>query len=113
MVKKRVVKRRSKPVLKKKASRKVKRVNSKVSYKKSKPVRRVQVRKTNIKFLKVIQSLFLFILICLISLLLRSASRNLLTFNLFSLLAILSGFISLAFFIVLLVLLFSRLIRRR
>ena len=88
---------------------KKKRVKRKISKSKSKKLDDSNIRKINL----VIKNLILFGVLSLLSLMLYSVSNDEVYQSLFSLISIVLGFVSIAFFIVLMVFLVLRLMKRR
>jgi len=101
MVKKRVVKKKSAVKTKKKVVRK-KRGSTKSK----------QIKSNKQKINLVLKNLVLFVILFLASFLLYSVSSNELLINLFSLLAIVLGFVAGAFLIILLVFFFMKLMKK-
>lgn len=90
----------------------VKKVTKKkpVKKSKSKPQRRVIFNKKKINL--ILKNLVLFVIISLVSFVLYSVSNNEMFRNLFSLLAIIFGCVTVAFLIVFLVFLFSKMMKK-
>jgi polyferredoxin len=91
--------------------KRVKKITSK-SKKVKKKVKQVRVRATKRKINLVLKNLILFTILALGSLLLYSVSNNDLFINLFKLLAMILGFVGVAFLIVLLALLILKFMKK-
>jgi hypothetical protein len=95
-------------MVRKKVSRK--RALRRVSHRKVKLKFKHLDKKSKIKF--VVNQLLFFIALCLVSLVLFQIVKNLILSNLFSVLAMITGFIAVAFLIALLILIIKKIIKK-
>lgn len=112
VAKKKTAKKTSKKkVVKKKPVKKTKKSSPRIKKSSTKPVAR-KIRATNTRINLVVKNLILFTVLTLISYILYAVSTNELFDSFFYLLSMVLGFVSLAFLISLLVLLFLRVMRK-